>query len=253
MEHEYYTSPDHDDRRTWVPIAVVVTLLAALLGGLFVAFRDEGPAEVEGTLPSLVAPVMTVATTTPTPTTGPVVITPPPVIVAPDVTSDPDEPDTGATAPGDETSANSREALRQLADDAGATVVTDVVAMGSGRFAMLVRSGDAELYRWSGSAWERETVLGTPSSVRTIDVADVTGDGIDDFIVSLVGLARPGGVFSRATFSFELLPFNLTSGQVDWVDDLHVNLGRLLSNVPDNGATSQVDWTWTGRQFEVLG
>src|SRR5688500_16125549 len=116
MEHEHYTSGPEDERRAWLPIVAVVVLVAALVGSIFLPWRDEGPAEVTGTPPSLGAPASTVAATTTPSVTAPVDLAPPPVTLPPAPTTD--EPlDTGG-APLDETAQDLRDALAVVADGA---------------------------------------------------------------------------------------------------------------------------------------
>jgi len=254
MEHEYHTSRRRDQRRAWLPLVAVLGLIVVVFGAILVAFRDDGPAESVGTLPAAFPPL---ATTTPSPTTTTTATTEapqPPVVVAPPVTPAPGA-DAGSddAAAADARSDDPRRALRQLADDTGASIVTDIVGVGSLRYAMLVGGGDAALYRWDDEAWERDAIVPTPSPVRDIDTTDVTGDGVGDFLLVLAGTRSPGGVYGRDQLGFEMLPFNLTSGQVDWIDDLHVELGRLFSDVDVGRDRETVRWTWTGDQFEVLG
>ncbi len=252
MEHEYYTSPSTDERRAWVPIVIVLGAVALVLGGLFLAFRDDGPAESEGPLPSLLDP--TRQTVTPAPTLAPTIppLVTPPVVVVPPATSDRD--DSSDETDLDQAPATAHEALDQLVEELGASDATDIVAIGSDRYALLVVDDDAALYRWDVDAWQLDDTVDTPSGVRSVEAGDVTDDGVADFLVHLVGLDEAGGVYSRETFDFQLLPFNLTSGQTDWVPRLELDLGRLLSDVEsDAGGRVTVEWTWTGRQFEVLG
>jgi hypothetical protein len=257
MEHEYHTSRRGDDRRAWVPIVAVLALLAVAFGAVIVASGDAGAAEPGGSLPSLALRPATTTTTTVAPPTTVARITAPPVARQPSVTAEPDGPDEPgravATPEDDGPSTEPRPALRELADELGASEVSDIVPVGSDRYAMLVRSGDAELYRWTGSEWNSEQSVAAPGAVSDIGTIDLTGDGILDFLITLGGLRAPGAVLGRGAFGFELLPFNTNDGQEQWLDELRLSLGRLTSDVDVNGNRLNVRWTWTGRQFEVLG
>ena len=84
-----------------------------------------------------------------------------------------------------------------------------------------------------------------------METADVTDDGLVDFVITLSGPRQLGGVFSRATFAFDWLPFATPEGRQDFVDQLVLESGELRSTGLDSeGRPAIVSWRWTGRQFE---
>jgi len=251
MEHEDSTSRPADDRRAWLPflvigVAVVIVLTAVLL---VVRGDDSGDAgDPDLSLPAAAPTTTTIpATTVPaTTTTAPVATTIPPPVVPPE-TGAPGGP-VGTAAP----ARDAQQALDELDQQAFVSFVTDAVRVRGDSVAMAVVAGDIQFLRWDGEEWQREDIVDAPSSVRDIDTADVTGDGVTDFVIRLSGIGDPGGVYGRDTFRFELLPFNTGSGTETWVDDLRLQLGQLVSDIPDGSGRGTVEWTWTGRQFEVL-
>ena len=119
---------------------------------------------------------------------------------------------------------------------------------------MLVVNGDAELYRWDIGEWHLDSTVDAPTRVGSVEAGDVTDDGVTDFVVHLVGLDAAGGVYSREEFDFAAAAVQPDVGP----DRLGVApAGRPRAPrsdvVTDRGARVTVEWTWTGRQFEVLG
>jgi hypothetical protein len=239
-----------DERRAWLPLVAVVALIGVLSLALFVAFRNEGDADgVTGTLPASFPALTTAAPTTST--TPPTTAAPAPVTTLPVPRR---TTPTGGVAGGRQTTTtvngNPQTALDQLADQTGATA-SDIVPVGVDLFAMLVRAGSGRLMRWDGSEWAESALVDAPALVRTVDATDVTGDGVPDFIVTLEGLNNPAGVYSAQMLHFQFLPFNTTNGLQDFVANLRVELGQLVSPFTDASGTRTLVWTWTGRMFET--
>lgn len=268
-------TPVADERRGWIPGAVVASLVVVAVAGLFVAFRNDQTstydAAAEPTL-TVAAPTTAAVAVTPAPAAVPVAPTPLPVVGTPpgqdrddepagedeadnqDNEDDDDERDRSSTSPPVEVGGISgpQAALDALADDPGVSDVSDLVPIGSGSYAFVVVDGNGRLLRWDGGTWTEESAVNPPGSIRSLRTVDVTGDGTPDFVVTLSGAQQPGGVYSRATFEFDWLPFNTTTGQVDFVDNLSVQFGDIHSEVIDgSGQTISVTWRWTGRQFET--
>ena len=125
--------------------------------------------------------------------------------------------------------------------------MSDIVQIGAGSYAMLIVTGIGRLVRWSGTQWDDAATVDPPGIIDSVQTADVTGDGVPEFIISLGGLDQPGGVYGQQGFSFDFLPFNTTNGLEDFVDGLELRSGQLES--PFGGRT--LIWTWTGRMFET--
>jgi hypothetical protein len=239
---------EDNDRRAWTPLIVVGVVIVALAIGLLVVSRsDDKGDQVTGTLPASFPTAATTAPpTTPPPTTAPVTeapLTAPPVTIVP---VRPDESDDGATTSAGG-SADSDTALAELASQESATEVTGAVRIGSGLYAMLLVTGTGRLVKWSGTQWEDAATVDPPGIIDSVQTADVTGDGVPEFVIGLGGLDRPGGVYGQQNFSFDFLQFNTTNGLVDFVDGLELRIGQLES--PFGGRT--LIWTWTGRMFET--
>jgi hypothetical protein len=235
------------DRRAWTPLIVVGVIVVALAVGLLVVSRnDDGGAQDTGTLP-VSFPDLTTAITTP-PTTLPPTAAPatePPVTVAP-VAPAPDESDEVATSSADG-SADPDTALAQLAEQESATETSDAVRIGSGLYAMLIVTGTGRLVKWNGARWGQTATVNPPGIIDSVQTADVTGDGVPEFVLGLGGLNQPGGVYGRGVLSFDFLPFNTTDGLKDFVNGLKLRFGKLQSPF----GTRTLIWTWTGRMFET--
>ena len=235
---------DHDDdlghRRQWTPLIVVwavVVVLAIVL--LVVSRNDDGDVQLTGTLPP------TTASTAP-PTAAPPVTVP---ATAPPVTPIvpvPDGFDDGATT-SVVGSTDPDVALAELASQELATEVSEPARIGSGLFAMLIVTGSGRLVTWNGTQWEVVTTVDPPGIIDSVQTADVTGDGVPEFVIGLGGLDEPGGVYGEQGFTFDFLPFNTTNGLEDLVDGLELSLGQLQSPF----GTRTLIWTWTGRMFET--
>ena len=239
MEHEYWRR-GRDERRLWAPLAIVGGAFLALLLALIVVFRDD---EDAGSTPVTRVSTSAVPTSPPATTTAP---TPPrPIVVAP--RNDP--PPDGGTLPG-LVERDAATALERVVDELRASDVTEIVPIGSGSYALVTIAGSGRLLRWDGEEWVREANLDPPGSIRSVETVDVTDDGVLDFIVTLSGLQQPGGVFSRATFAFDWLPFATPEGPQDFVDQLQIEPGELQSTgVDSQGRPATVSWQWTGQQF----
>jgi hypothetical protein len=244
----------NDDRNAWLPFVIIAALIVLLFLSLIIVFRDDDEADrAVGSLPasfdSLTIPTSTTPPTTP-PTTELALVIP--------TTAETDGTRPSRTdAPGRDATTTTQvdgpeEALTQRAQQLGATVTTDVVPIGSDLYAMVVSGGRGQLLRWSPQRqWDVVDRINPPSAIRTVETADVTGDGTQDFIITLSGVGQPAGVYSRATFQFGMLPFNTLTGQEDFVDGLVYQFGRLQSPFQDTSGTRLLIWTWTGRMFET--
>jgi hypothetical protein len=244
-----------DDRNAWLPFAIVAALIVLLFLAAIIVFRHDDEAGPEGSLPESFDTISTVPSTPPTtpPATPPT--TPPAVVVPP--TRAPSGGGSAGTAEGpSESSAlpiigGSTEALRRYAEQAGATETSDVVPIGSDLYAMILVNGRGQLLRWNSREWVLADRLVTPAPIREVATADVTGDGTQDFLITLGGLSEPGGVYSRATFQFGMLPFSTLQGPEDFVDGLVYRLGKLQSPFRDASGSRTLTWTWTGQMFET--
>jgi hypothetical protein len=239
---------DDDDRRGWIPlIAVGVVIVGLAIGLLVVSRRDDEASQVTGTLPDSFPSVATASSTPPTtppPTTAPA--TAPVVTVAPATT----EPDGGATtSPGATTDPDA--ALAELDSQMNASEVSGAVRIGSGLYAMLIVTGTGRLVRWGGTQWEDAATVDPPGVIDSVQTADVTDDGVPEFILGLAGLDQLGGVYGQQGFSFDFLPFNTTTGPADLVAGLQYRFGQLESPFRDASGTRTLIWTWTGRMFET--
>ncbi len=249
MEHEYWRSRERDERRLWAPLAIVGAAFVALLLALVIVFGDDdGAASIPVTaLEASTSP----ATSAPATTVAPTVAAPPPIVIPP-------ADDEVATGDGSATSTlpsagdgDPEIALQRVAVESGATDVSDIVPIGSGTYAFLTIAGSGRLLRWSGVEWVREATIDPPGAIRAVTTVDVTNDGVDDFVVMLSGLQRPGGVYSRATFAFGWLVFQTATGQQNLVNHLELQAGQLVSDDIDSlGRPITVAWRWTGDQFE---
>jgi hypothetical protein len=240
-----------DDRRTWMPLVAVVALIAVVFLAVYLAFRsDDGTGGATGTLPASFPSVPATASTVPTTTAPPSTSPPPPVTTARRA-----ETGGGATKPATTTTVagpgNPRAALQALSDQLGASVTSDVVTMGSDLYAMLVVGGNGDVRRWDGDQWVHTDTADAPGIITKVQVADVTGDGTRDFVVTLSGINAAGGVYSRQTFQFQFLPFNTTTGLQEFVNHLVLNGTRLQSAFVDSSGARTLTWTWTGRMFET--
>jgi hypothetical protein len=253
MEPSYGRPRRDDERRAWLPLLAVGALIAVLSLALFLAFRGEDDAGgVTGTLPASFPQLTTVAptvSTTPPTTAAPVTAT------APVATPPARRPTTGGGAPVSQTtttlsSSDPQTALDDLAAQSGATT-SDIVPIGVNLFAMAVRAGSGQLLRWDGSQWAESAIVDAPALIKTVDTVDVTGDGVPDFLVTLEGLDSPAGVYSGQMVQFEFLPFNTVNGLQNFVDNLQVELGQLVSPFTDTSGTRTLVWTWTGQMFET--
>lgn len=240
-----------DDRRAWLPVVVVVALIGVLSLALFLVFRDEGDADgVTGTFPASLPALTTVAPTAPT--TAPATAAPA-TVPAPVTTRTParrQQTGAGVGAPTSTVNGDPQAALADLADQSGAKA-SDIVPVGVDLFAVLVRAGSGRLVRWDGSQWAESATVDAPAPIRSVDTTDVTGDGVPDFVVTLEGLNNPAGVYSAQLLQFEFLPFNTVNGLQDFVANLRVELGQLVSPFTDAFRTRALVWTWTGRMFET--
>jgi hypothetical protein len=243
-----------DDRNAWLPFAIVAALIVLLFLALIIVFRrDDDVERAAGSLPEsfdslTTAPATTTTTSTLPPTT-------PPTVVVPTTSAGNASSRTGVPL-GDDTTlpavGGPAAALKQTAERAAATVATDVIPIGSDLFAMMVVDGRGQLLRWTPErTWEVADRLDPPGAIRDITTVDVTGDGIQDFLITLNGLGQPGGVYSRATFQFGLLPFNTLDGKEDFIDGLVYRLGKLQSPFRDASGSRTLTWTWTGEMFET--
>jgi hypothetical protein len=254
MEPSYGSPRRNDERNAWLPLVAVVVLIAVLFVAVLLVFRrDDNGAEPTGTLPASF-PDETTVPTTPATTTPPTVAPTLPVVVVPTFPPATDE-DGGEGIVTSTTQVeflpDASDALDAYATQAGASETSDVVPIGADLFAMAIVSGRGRLLRWDGRAWEVADLVDPPGTMRSVDTVDVTGDGIRDFIIGLAGLDQPGGVYSRATFEFQFLPFNTVTGLEDFVDGLQVRLGKLQSPFRDASGTRTLTWTWTGQMFET--
>ncbi len=244
-----------DERNAWLPFVIIAALIILLFLALIIVFRrDDDAQRAEGSLPQSFDPVTSAPATTTTTSTIPPT-TPPPVVVPP--TAAPGgNGSSGTEAPsGDATTLpllrGPAVALEQTAQRAAATKTSDIVPIGSDLYAMILVNGEGRLLRWDAREWQEADRLDPPGSIRDVTTADVTGDGVQDFLITLGGLRQPGGVYSRATFSFGLLPFNTVDGKEDFVDGLVLRLGKLQSPFRDASGSRTLTWTWTGEMFET--
>jgi hypothetical protein len=245
--------PD-DDRNAWLPFVIIAALIVLLFLALIIVFRrDDETDRAEGSLPQSFDPIASSTTTT----TTTVPLTDPPTIVVPTTrpsggsgSSRTDAPPSGSTTV--PILGGPAEALTQTADRLGATVTSDVVPIGSDLFALIVVNGRGQLMRWTPQrVWEVADRIDPPGAIREIDAVDVTGDGVKDFLITLGGISKPTGVYSRATFEFSMLPFNTVAGKEDFVDGLVYHLGKLQSPFRDSSGSRTLTWTWTGEMFET--
>jgi hypothetical protein len=243
------------DRNAWLPFAIVAALIVLLFLSVIIVFRREDDVErAAGSLPATFDSVTTAPATTTSTSTLPPTTTPP---VAVTTTRSPGTGSSRTDAPSNDSAtlpilASPDEALQQAAALAAATETSDIVPIGSDRYAMIVVGGQGQLLRWSPQrTWEVADRLDPPGSIREVTTADVTGDGAKDFIITLAGVDQPGGVYSRATFTFGMLPFNTINGRQDFVDGLVYQLGKLQSPFQDVSGSRTLTWTWTGNMFET--
>jgi hypothetical protein len=245
---------DDDRKNAWLPFAIIAALIVLLFLALIIVFRRDDDAErAEGSLPESFDSLTTAPATTSTTSTLPP--TAPPTIVVPTTRGGNGSSQTDAP-PVDETTTpavgSPAEELEQMAKRVAATVTSDVVPIGSDLYAMIVVNGRGQLLRWTTQReWEVADRLDPPGAIREIGTVDVTGDGIQDFLITLSGLGQPGGVYSRATFEFGLLPFNTVDGKENFVDGLTYRLGKLQSPFRDVSGSRTLTWTWTGKMFET--
>jgi len=244
-----------DDGNAWLPFVIIAALIVLLFLSLIIVFRrDDEVEKAAGSLPesfdSLTVPLSTTTTTSTVPPTSP-----PPIVVP---TTEPSGSGSNRTEPPGESTTvpvglTPTEALARTAEQAAATVTSEVVPIGSDLYAMIVVHGRGQLLRWtSQQRWVVADRLDPPGgAIRDIKSADVTGDGVQDFVIFLGGLGQPGGVYSRATFTFGLLPFNTLEGKEDFVDGLDLHLGKLTSPFRDSSGSRTLTWTWTGEMFET--
>jgi hypothetical protein len=243
-----------DDRNAWLPFVIIAALIVLLFLAAIIVFRRDDEAGPEGSLPASFDTISTVPSTPPT-TPAPTPVTTTPVVVVP--TRAPSGPGSGGTDDGPTESSTvqivggAAEALRQYAEGAAATQTSDIVPIGSDLYAMILVAGRGQLLRWDSRTWTVADRLDPPGAIRDVDTADVTGDGVQDFLITLGGLGQPGGVYSRATFEFGLLPFNTLQGQEDFVDGLTYRLGKLQSPFRGASGSRTLTWTWTGEMFET--
>jgi hypothetical protein len=246
--------PD-DDRNAWLPFVIIAALIVLLFLSLVIVFRRDDEVErAEGSLPLSFDPVTTAPSTTTTSTLPP---TAPPTIVVPTTRASGGSGSSRTEAPPvDATTVppfgSPTEALAQTAERLAATVTTDVVPIGSDLFAMIVVNGRGQLLRWTSQReWAVADRIDPSGTIRDVETVDVTGDGVKDFLITLGGIDQPGGVYSRATFEFGLLPFNTLTGQEDFIDGLVYRLGKLQSPFRDASGSRTLTWTWTGEMFET--
>lgn len=245
--------PD-DDRNVWLPFVIIAALIVLLFLALIIVFRrDDDVERAEGSLPQSFDPITAAPATTTTTSTLPP--TAPPTIVVP-TTRDGSGSRRTEAPPADVTTVppidSPTQALAQTAERVAATVTTDIVPIGSDLFAMIVVNGRGQLLRWTTQRyWKVADRIATPGAIRDVSTVDVTGDGIQDFLLSLGGIGQPGGVYSRATFQFGLLPFNTLTGKEDFIDGLVYRLGKLQSPFRDASGSRTLTWTWTGEMFET--
>jgi hypothetical protein len=242
-----------DERNAWLPFVIVAALIVLLFLALIIVFRrDDEVDRAEGSLPLSFDPVPSAPASTTTASTIPPA-TPPPVVVPTTKASGgsgssrTDAPSLASTT----LVGGPAEALAQAAERAGATTTSDIVPIGADLYAMILVNGRAQLLRWNAREWEVADRLDPPGTIRDVATVDVTGDGIQDFLITLGGIGQPGGVYSRATFEFGLLPFNTVTGQEDFVDGLVYRLGKLQSPFRDASGSRTLTWTWTGEMFET--
>jgi hypothetical protein len=248
MDPSYERPRRDDERRAWLPLLAVGVLIGVLALALFLAFRREDDAgSVSGTLPASFPALTTAPPTVSTaaPTTA-VALTAPAAVAPPRTTRG----GGGARQTTTTHSGDPQTALDDLADQSGATT-SDIVPLGNDLFAMFLRAGSGRLLRWDGSHWADSAIVDTPALIKTVDTADVTGDGVPDFIVTLEGLNNPAGVYSGQLLQFQFLPFSTVNGLQDFVDNLQVEIGQLVSPFTDTSGTRTLVWTWTGRMFET--
>jgi hypothetical protein len=236
-----------------VAVGIVLALVVAVVVVVIAIASDDGGTESAiqlSPLPPSTAPPT--APTTAVPTTV-VPVAPAPELPTGDTTAEDDGPTSdGGAGPGITDPNDPAAALTAEVNRSAASVVTDVVPIGSSLYAMMAAPGGARLVRWDGVEWIDDSFAKTPASVQDIDVQDVTGDGESDFVVQLGGLDRQGGVYGRRSFSFDWLPFAARAGTVDFVGDLQVNFGALSSDPVDPmTTTTTVDWLWAGSRFVV--
>ena len=232
---ERFPDLDPDDatggRRAWLPIVIVGAVVVLVFLAAMLVFRDADPDPAiswEGTMAPRATALGTVpgASAAPTSATAPTIapITPTTIVPVPTVfppsrsAGDGEEDDENEEQAEDAASTTERRrvgadsALQDYALEQVASVTSDIVTIGSTQYAVVVSSGAGELLSWDGDEWTVEERLQTPASIVDVDTTDVTGDGSPDFVVRLAGIDRPGGVFSRATFTFDFLPFNTLAG-----------------------------------------
>jgi hypothetical protein len=244
-----------DDTNAWLPFVIIAALIVLLFLSLIIVFRrDDEVDKAAGSLPesfdsltvatsstSTIAPTSTSTTPVVAPTTRPAGGT--------SHTEPPDDDEDATTVPGVLTPT---EALDAVAEEAAATETSDVVPIGSDLFAMIVVNGRGRLLRWTPQrTWVLADRINTPGAIQEIATADVTGDGVQDFLISTSGLGRPAGVYSRALFGFGMLPFNTLEGKQEFIDGLVYRLGKLQSPFRDASGSRTLTWTWTGEMFET--
>ena len=232
--------PSSDRPWTGLVVALTVLVVAIAVGGIAWAMNRDQPSATPAstTLP-------TGAVTPTTPTTAPATTTTTPPTTAP--TTAP----TTVTTPVDAEQAWSDLQVSQPSD----TVFSDVSNDGPAPAAVSASGRSLTVWSFSGSGWTTTRSIALPAEVdpgSTIDRADVTHDGEDDFVVTQSDNRGnlTGSVVSRTGGSWELVSFrDPARGDVRAVDELQLQSGELVSTSSDCGpgcrSGTTVDLTWS--------
>jgi hypothetical protein len=141
------------------------------------------------------------------------------------------------------------------------TVFSDVRTDGTAPVAVSANGSNLDVWSFNAGAWATTASIALPDDVDTdssIEPADVTSDGNDDFVVTMADSSgdQTGAVVSRVGGSWDLVSFRDPGrGEVSSVIELQVQRGDLVSTSADCGLAcdsgNKVDLTW--RYDKLLG